>query len=70
MKISLKGDHLATELYNQENGPGAAEEVVDAVRAGSRTVSDEKPVNGNARWETRVENKDNSERARIVTPVR
>lgn len=33
MKLELKGDDLDTRLYNRDNGEGAAELVIDSVRA-------------------------------------
>lgn len=35
MKIGLDKDEMETRLYNRDNGANAAEEVVEAVRAGS-----------------------------------
>ena len=33
MKISLRGDELDTGLYNRDNGQGAAEAVIEALRS-------------------------------------
>lgn len=32
MKIGLSGDELRTEAYNRDNGPGAAEAIITALR--------------------------------------
>ena len=32
MKISLKGDEVNTALYNRDNGQGAAERIVEALK--------------------------------------
>lgn len=31
MKISLKGDEFRTDLYNRDNGQGAAEDVIESL---------------------------------------
>jgi hypothetical protein len=31
MKISLKGDELRTDLYNRDNGDGAAERIIEGL---------------------------------------
>lgn len=33
MKISLRGDELNTALYNRDNGQGAAEAIIEALRS-------------------------------------
>lgn len=33
MKISLRDDELRTDLYNRDNGPGAAEAIIEALRS-------------------------------------
>lgn len=33
MKIAIDGDEIETRLYNRDNGEGAAERAVDALRA-------------------------------------
>lgn len=37
MKIRLSGDEVSTSLYNRDNGPGAAEAAVDALRRSGNT---------------------------------
>lgn len=32
LKVNLSGDEVGTHLYNRDNGPGAAERAVDAIR--------------------------------------
>jgi len=32
MKCSVAGDTMRTDLYNRDNGPGAAEQIIDALR--------------------------------------
>jgi len=36
LKVDLSSDKMRTDLYNRDNGPGAAEAVVDAVRGNAR----------------------------------
>jgi hypothetical protein len=33
MKIDLSGDELRTDLYNRDNGPGAAEKIIESLKA-------------------------------------
>ncbi len=36
MKISLRGDELETALYNRDNGQGAAEAIISALRPNAK----------------------------------
>jgi hypothetical protein len=33
MKVDLDGDEMRTDLYNRDNGPGAAEAIIDEFRS-------------------------------------
>ena len=40
MKISLRGDELETALYNRDNGQGAAEAIIAALRHNAEVTGD------------------------------
>ncbi len=37
MKIDLSGDEVMTHLYNRDNGPGAAEEIIENLKSITHT---------------------------------
>jgi hypothetical protein len=43
MKISLRGDELNTALYNRDNGQGAAEAIIEALRSNAEVTGAARP---------------------------